>query len=58
MKHVHSGGAGAVYGLGFIGSLIYFIQNASNFSDGLLGFFQSIVWPAILAYKAFEVLGY
>jgi hypothetical protein len=40
-----------VYGLAFIGALIYFIQHASNFSEGLLGFLKALVWPAILIYK-------
>ena len=43
-------GGGAVYGLGLIGSLVYFIQSATSFWDGVYGVFQSIVWPAYLAY--------
>lgn len=55
-KHAGSGGAGAVYGLGLIGALFYFIQHATSFTDGLVGILQSIVWPAILVYKALELL--
>lgn len=47
-------GGGAVYGLGLIGSLIYFIQHASNFGEGVLGVLKSIVWPAVLIYKVLE----
>ncbi|HEY1331510.1 MAG TPA: hypothetical protein VGH10_08555 [Actinomycetota bacterium] len=43
-------GAGAVYGLGLIGALVYFIQSASSFWDGLYGVFQAVVWPAYLVY--------
>lgn len=46
-----------VYGLGFIGALVYFIQNATSFSDGLYGFFKAIFWPAVLIYKALQLLG-
>ena len=31
-------GGGAVYGLGFIGALIYFIGHATSFGMGVLGF--------------------
>ena len=47
---------GAVYGLGFIGAAIYFIQHAAGFWMGALGILKAMVWPAILAYKAFGLL--
>lgn len=47
---------GAVYGLGFIGALIYFIQHAATFWLGVLGFFKALVWPAILVYQALSLL--
>ena len=46
----------AVYGLGFIGALVYFIQHASTFSEGLLGVGKALVWPALLVYKAVGLL--
>ena len=49
--------SGAVYGLGLIGSAIYFISNATGFWLGVLGFLKAIVWPAILAYEALKYLG-
>ena len=49
-----NGASGAVYGLGFIGALVYFIQHAANFSQGILGFFKTMVWPALLIYKFLE----
>ena len=54
-KHV-GGGGGAVYILGMVGSLIYFFQQASNFSEILLGIIKSIFWPAFLIYSALGVL--
>lgn len=44
----------AVYGFGFIGAVIYFIQHATSFWMGALGILKAIVWPAILVYKALE----
>ena len=40
----------AVYGLGFIGALIYFIQYAGSFWAGVLGVLKAMVWPAVLVY--------
>jgi len=45
-----------VYGLGFIGALVYYIQHATSFWNGVLGFFKALVWPALLIYKALEYL--
>lgn len=55
----HGGGAGggnAVYRLGFIGAMIYFIGHATSFGMGVLGFLKAIVWPVLLVYKALELL--
>jgi hypothetical protein len=49
--------SGAIYGLGFIGTLVYFVPQASTFQQGLLGFLKAIVWPAILTHQAFTLLG-
>ena len=54
-KGSHAGG-GAVYGLGLIGALVYYLQHASTFSEGLLGVLKAIVWPALLIYKIIELL--
>lgn len=50
------GGNGAIYGLGFIGALIYFIGHATTFWAGVLGFFQALVWPAYVVYELLKFL--
>lgn len=50
------GDNGAIYGLAFIGALIYYLQNAVTFWAGVLGFFKAVFWPAVLIYKVFELL--
>ncbi len=45
-----------VYGLGLIGALVYYLQQATTFWAGVLGFFKAIVWPAMLVYKLLEFL--
>ena len=47
---------GGGYGLGFIGALIYFFQNATSFWNGVAGFFEALVWPALLVYHLFLFL--
>jgi hypothetical protein len=48
--HMGGVGGGAVYGLGLIGALVYYIQSATSFWDGVYGVFQALVWPAFLVY--------
>ncbi len=49
--------SGAVYGLGFIGALIYYISHATGFWVGVVGFLKALVWPAFLVYEALRMLG-
>lgn len=52
----HNPGAGAVYGLGLIGAAVYYIQHATTFLEGVIGFLKALVWPAMLVYKLLEFL--
>jgi len=45
-----------LYFVGFIGAVVYYLQHATNFGDGLLGFLKAMVWPAFLVYKAMDFL--
>jgi hypothetical protein len=44
-------GGGAVYGIGLIGALVYFLRAAESSWDYVLAFPKAIVWPALLVYK-------
>ena len=46
----------AVYGIGLIGALVYFIGQAPSFWMGALGILKALVWPAILVYKILDFL--
>lgn len=48
---MNHGSSGVIYGLGFIGAVVYFIQNAATFQDGVIGVAKALVWPALLVYK-------
>ncbi len=52
----NSGCGGAVYGLGFIGSAIYYISTAISFWTGVLGLLKAVVWPAFLVYELLKFL--
>lgn len=49
-------GASAVYGLGFLGALVYAIQHSSDIGSFIFGLVKAILWPGFLVYKAFELL--
>ncbi|MFA5860799.1 MAG: hypothetical protein WDA16_03800 [Candidatus Thermoplasmatota archaeon] len=49
-------GGGAVYGLGFIGAAIYYIQTAAGFWMGALGLLKALVWPAFLVYELLRLV--
>ena len=47
---------GGIYGLGIIGSAIYFVSTAGSFWSGVLGILKSLVWPAFMVYELFKFL--
>ena len=56
-KHSNCGTSGVFFWfLGFIGAAIYFIQQASSFGVGLLGFLKALVWPAFIIYNLLDFL--
>ena len=56
-QQVFGGSGGAVYGLGLIGALVYYISTAPGFWMGVLGFLKALVWPAFLVYGLLKFLG-
>lgn len=53
----HNAPAGAIFGLGFVGALVYYISTASGFWAGVFGVLKAIVWPAFLVFAAMKDLG-
>lgn len=51
-----TGGGDAVYGLGLIGALVYYIQQADGFWLVVLGILEALVWPALAVYELLEFL--
>ncbi|PKL70958.1 MAG: hypothetical protein CVV30_03770 [Methanomicrobiales archaeon HGW-Methanomicrobiales-1] len=58
MKHMcHHGSGGALYGLGFLGALWYYLTTATSLLGGILGVIKAILWPAFLVYGLLKSLG-
>ena len=49
-------GAGAIYGLGIFGALVYFWQQADVWWEYLFAFVQAVFWPAWMVYDVFKAL--
>jgi hypothetical protein len=49
-------GGGAVYGLGLIGALVYYITVAHGFWAVILGILKALVWPAFVVYQLLKFL--
>lgn len=57
--HKRMGGAhagGAVYGIGMIGALVYYLTTAASFWLGVLGILKAIVWPAFVVFELMKYL--
>ena len=54
IKHTSSN---AVYGLGLLGAVIYFISKSTSIWSGIIGCIKALFWPAIIVYEALSYLG-
>ena len=48
--HTHPAGGGALYGLGTIGALVYYLPGSSGVGDFLFRLGKALVWPALVVY--------
>lgn len=48
------GSNGTLYFVGFLGSIIYWVQAAVGFGAIITAFLKSLVWPAYIVYKLLE----
>ncbi|HXY28443.1 MAG TPA: hypothetical protein VEH82_09210 [Acidimicrobiales bacterium] len=50
------GGAGAIWFLGFLGALVYYIHyHSGTFWLVVLAFLKSLVWPAFVVYHVLQL---
>lgn len=52
----NNAGTGAIYGIGMLGALVYFLQHATSFIGGVIGILEAIFWPGVVLYKVLELL--
>lgn len=51
------GTAGCIYGLGFLGALVYYVSTAPDFGAAVLGIIKALLWPAFLVYGLLLFIG-
>ena len=51
------GGGNIAYCLGFIGSLIYYVQQSHGFWPFVAAFLKACAWPAFVVYHVLVLLG-
>ena len=56
MNNSGNGALGFVFFAGWIGALVYFVQQNEGFWGFVLGILQSFVWPAYVVYHVLGLL--
>jgi len=51
------GSGSAIYGLGFLGALFYYVTTATSLWAGIIGVIKAILWPAVLVFELMKYLG-
>jgi hypothetical protein len=54
--YVNKGGGNAVYCLGVIGSIIYYVGSVDGFWNIILAILKGFVWPAFVVYDLLKFL--
>ncbi|MEZ4926800.1 MAG: hypothetical protein R3A50_11010 [Saprospiraceae bacterium] len=47
----------AIYGMGLIGALVYYLSIATSFWTGVICVLKAVFWPGFLVYEALKALG-
>jgi hypothetical protein len=55
-KKSYTSTGNGIYGLAFIGAVVYYIQQAPDFWMGCVGFLKALVWPAFVIYELMKHL--
>ena len=53
---MHHGGPLGGFFLTFIGSAVYFVQQAHGFGEFIVAILKASVWPAFLIHKVFQLI--
>lgn len=55
-NYSNHGGGNAIYGLGVVGALFYFLNGTTTFVAVIIGIGKAVFWPAILMFKLLTFL--
>ncbi|MCA9388215.1 hypothetical protein KC644_00455 [Candidatus Berkelbacteria bacterium] len=47
---------GGIYGVGMIGALVYFFNQADSFGGYIFAILKALIWPGFLVYQLFNFL--
>jgi hypothetical protein len=54
--HCKPAGNDALYGLGVVGALFYFLKGATSFMMVITGIGKAVFWPAVVLFKLLTLL--
>ncbi|MGZ4709418.1 MAG: hypothetical protein ACXWBN_11815 [Acidimicrobiales bacterium] len=55
-QRTNTGSGGAVYGLGFLGALVYYWRSAEDTGDRIRALPKAVCWPAFVVYDLLQHL--
>ena len=55
-KYGNRGGGDAVYALGIIGAMVFYLQHADSFWMGVVAILKAFVWPAFVVYDLLKFI--
>lgn len=56
VKVVNQGPTGWIFFTAWAGALVYFVGQVDGFWNIIVAFFKACVWPAIVTYRALDLL--
>lgn len=56
-KYIKEGGLGWILFTGWVGALVYFVQQSEGFWGFFVAIFKSVFWPAYVLYEVLGSLG-
>lgn len=55
-KSKHAGTGNPIYGLGLIGTFVFYFQQTMSFSGFFVALFKAILWPAFMIFDLLSFL--
>jgi hypothetical protein len=52
----YNGPGGWIFFAAWLGALFYFLEQAHTFTESIMAFLKSVIWPALVLYRVLELL--